>query len=298
MKSNKRHTKSVFIAGGASYNNVVQLEKFPEQTGKTYHHCKYHEGIGSTGAGKSLNLAKLDFDVTLHTLLGEDEYKNKILAELSRENIHTLFDLDPRGTERHINILNGKGERISIFTNPISDHIDIDTTYIEYYIANADHVVINIYNYCKQLLPICKKQGVPIWTDLHDYDGGDYYDEFIDSADYLFMSNEYIKEPVKQIEAFIRAGKSLAVCTLAHDGAVAMNDEGDFIEIPAAEKYIYQNSNGAGDAFFSGFLYGHTQGKSLKDCMNYASHAAGTCIESLSLYNQNLCPNILNEKKR
>lgn len=282
--------KKVFVAGGVSYNNVIQLDEFPEPVGKTYHKCIYSEGVGSTGAGKSLNLSKLGFSVTLHSLLGDDEYKAKVLKVLEGEGIRVIHNIDKSGTERHVNILNKLGQRISIFTNPVSDDPEVDLGLIEKSLLQADYAVINIYNYCKKILPLCEKNAVPVWTDLHDYNGGQYYEEFIAASDYIFMSDEYIPDPLWVLQSFIDRGKSLAVCTRAHRGAIAMNSAGEVVQVPAKEHYQNINSNGAGDAFFSGFLYAYNLGVDLTSCMEAGSHAAGLCVESMGLMNPLLSP--------
>lgn len=297
--------KKIFVAGGASYNNVVQLEEFPAASPATYHHCEYNEGIGSTGAGKSLNLAQLGFEINFHTLLGNDEYKQKVLKALDQKNIRVHFDIDPLGTERHINILNSKGQRISIFTNPISDDIQINIKTITPVIENCDLAIINIYNYCKQLLPICKSHGKSIWTDLHDYPpdawcatnnaSNAYYDAFIEYADVVFMSNEKIDDPESVLRHFISLGKEIAVCTLGAEGSMAMNQKGELIHSPACTDVHYRNSNGAGDAYSSGFLLGYLQRNDLETCVKLASIAAGKCVEHYSLCNPTLSPKDLSK---
>lgn len=282
--------KKIFVAGGVSYNNVIQLDEFPEPVGKTYHQCIYSEGIGSTGAGKSLNLSKLGFSVTLHSLLGDDEYRTKVMKILEEEGIRVIYSVDKKGTERHVNILNKVGQRISFFTNPVSDEIEVELDLIEKQLLQADYVVINIYNYCKKILPLCSKNSIPIWTDLHDYNGANYYNEFIAASDYIFMSDEYIPEPLTILQSLIEKGKSLAVCTRAHRGSIAMNSYGDIVDVPVKSQYKNVNSNGAGDAFFSGFMYAHALGLDLASCMDCASEAAGLCVESMGLVNPLMSP--------
>ena len=55
-------------------------------------------------------------------------------------------DIDPRGTERHVNILNSEGERISIFINPSSDEPVLDLVFFQRIIFHSDYSVINISN--------------------------------------------------------------------------------------------------------------------------------------------------------
>ena len=69
---------------------------------------------GSTGAGKALNLTKLNVNNTLHSIIGNDVYGEKIIKGLEAGGVNFIYDVDQRGTERHINLMDHNGNRISI----------------------------------------------------------------------------------------------------------------------------------------------------------------------------------------
>ena len=80
----------------------------------------------------------------------------------------------------------------------------------------SDYVVLNIMNYCRYLIPIAKKYNKEIWCDIHDYDGkNEYYNDFIEGADYIFMSSEYGIDYKELMRKFIGMGKKLVVCMLS-----------------------------------------------------------------------------------
>ncbi|MBN1319086.1 MAG: hypothetical protein JXA42_26620 [Anaerolineales bacterium] len=68
----KNERYKVLVLGGVSYNMMVYLIQFPEPRSQTLPARGYHETIGSTGAGKALNLHRLGMDVTLYGLVGCD----------------------------------------------------------------------------------------------------------------------------------------------------------------------------------------------------------------------------------
>lgn len=291
--------KKIFISGGVSYNSVITLEKFPGDKPQTIHNCNHIETIGNTGAGKSLALSKIGFDVTLHSLIGDDQYGRKIRKYFETENLKFKPEFDSRGTERHTNILNLDGQRISIFTNPSSNyHLTDIKAYIED-IKGADHVVINISNFSRPFLSTCKKLKKEIWTDLHDYDGNNpYHLDFIEASDYIFFSSENCKDYYGFMKTQIKRGKKLMVCTHAENGANAMTSEGEWIYVPAIQDYPLVNSNGAGDSFFAGFLYGYSRGYPIKTCMEYGSICAGHCITSNEITSENLKSGLLESDYR
>ena len=281
--------KKVFICGGASYNSVITLDEFPSPEPQTIHQCHFNETIGNTGAGKALNLSKLDFDITFHTVIGKDTFGDKVLSYLEHPNLNVITDIDQNGTERHVNIMNSKGERISIFVNPNSEKIHIDYSKLEDYITKSDFTFINISNYCRSIIPICKTLEKEIWTDLHDYDGKNpYHQDFIDASDYIFFSSERFKDYRQFITKQIEAGKKLLVCTHGENGATALSQKEDWIEIKAIKSYKMINTNGAGDALFSGFLYGYSKGFDILKCMQVATITAGLSVESLGISSEEL----------
>lgn len=281
--------KKVFITGGTSWNSIITLDEFPSAIPQTIHNCEFKESIGNTAASKAMTISKLGFETTLHSLLGDDEFKDKITPYLDIPNLKFIFDLDENGTERHLNIMNGKGERISIFMNPGSDNPDIDYNKFTPYIEEADYVVINISNYCRNLLPICKKLNKEIWTDLHDYDSGNpYHQDFIDASDYIFLSSDNLIDYRPFMQTLIKKGKRLVVCTHGKKGATAIDANGNWYEVPIINDYKVVETNGAGDSFFSGYLYAFNQGYEIEKCLRYATISAGLCVSSAEISNSNV----------
>jgi acarbose 7IV-phosphotransferase len=281
--------KNIFIIGGASYNSVITLDEFPKAIPQTIHNCHFNETIGNTGAGKALTLSKLEFNTTFHSLIGNDNFGEKVQSLLQEPNLNFISDIDPKGTERHLNIMNSRGERISIFINPSSVTPTINYLKFEKELVKSDYIIVNIANYCRRILPVCKTLNKEVWTDLHDYDGkNEYHQDFIDAAAYIFLSSDNIPDYKPFMEEQIDNGKELVVCTHGKDGATAYTKEGKWIEVPIIESYILNNANGAGDSFFSGFMYGYSKGFETKKCMQFGTITSGLCIESEMIANNRL----------
>lgn len=285
---------NIFVCGGVSYNAVISLPNFLDPKPQTIHSCVYNETIGNTGAGKALALSSLGFNTTLHSLLGIDEYAQKLKSYLNQLNLDVKYDIDPNGTERHLNILNSKGERISIFTNPSSQNPLIDYSKYQSIIETSDFAVINISNYCRNFIPICKALKKEVWTDLHDYDGSNtYHQDFIDAADYIFLSSENMNNYEAFMVQMIEAGKKLVVCTHGSNGATAFTQKHEWLYEPALLDFKRVNSNGAGDNFFSGFLYAYALNKSIQDCMKYGTIAGALSVNTTELVSKQLNTKVL-----
>jgi len=245
----------ILIIGGVSYDTIVHLNHLPTPVSQTLFGQDY-QTVGSTGAGKALNLTKLGITNTLHATLGTDDYAHKIQAFLFKNGVEGVFDHD-LNTERHVNLMDLEGNRISIFTATTSANPTLNMPRLEALIESHDLIVLNIIPYTLQLIPRIQKHHKIIWTDLHDYEEGNpYYDPFIEAAECIFFSSDRVTNHRQFMEKWIAQGKKIVCVTHGKNGASVANAEGFFYE-PIINTFQLVDSNGAGDAFFSGFLYGY-----------------------------------------
>lgn len=281
--------KKVFIAGGASYDSIIYLENFPGAEPRTIHHCKFNETVGSTGTGKALNLCRLGFDVVLHASIGKDLYGKKIKEALNQPHLSFIYNYDPAGTERHTNLMNSDGQRISIFTHNLTEYPRFSLRKLIPYIEKADYVIINLGNYTKKLLPVAHEMGKIIWTDLHDYNGvNPWYDEYIAYAQRILLSSDNLPNYRQWMQKMVDKGKDWIVTTHGSQGSTGLLNTGQWFEVKALKTLSLVDSNGAGDAYFSGFLYAFDRGYNLEKCMQAGTIAGAMCINSSRLYHPDL----------
>ena len=281
--------KKVLVIGGTTFDSIVYLENLPKPEPQTIHYAPFNETLGSTGAGKALNLTKLNVETTLHSIIGEDLYGEKVIKGLEKAGINFIYDIDPKGTERHVNLMDQNGNRISIFVTQSSPDLQLDMSKIEELIIQCDVVVLNIIGYTKQLIPLIKKYNKPVWTDLHDYNvGNPYHEDYIEVADYIFVSSDNMSDYKPVMEKWMSRGKEFVVCTHGKGGSTALTKDGRWIETPIIKDYKFKDANGAGDSFFSGFLYGFLKEKSIEECLRLGTICAGLCITSNELSFGNL----------
>ncbi|MDY7228045.1 carbohydrate kinase family protein [Hyalangium rubrum] len=287
------------VIGGVSFDTLIRLNRFPEPRSQTVFSQGYHETLGSTGAGKALNLRKLGFDVTLHALVGADTYGQRIEERLRHEGIDFVRDIDPRGTERHVNLMDSDGGRISIYMAHATFEPELDLDRIKALIPTHDYVVLNIINYTRRVIHAVRNAGKELWCDLHDYDGRNpYHADFLVAADCIFMSSDAMPEPRPFMEHMVRSGKKLVVCTHGRHGSSALTSDGRWIETPIVPGYTVRDTNGAGDAFFAGFLFGHSRGHPIEQCLRLASIVGALCVTSEELASPTLSPELLEAEYR
>lgn len=287
------------VVGGVAFNTMIQLEQFPEPRSQTIFSRGYHETLGETGAGKALNLRKLGFAVSLHGLVGDDLYGRRIEERLQQEDIHFLRDLDPRGTERHVNLMNAEGGRISIYMAYATFEPQLDLSRLEALIPSHDYVVLNIINYARRLIPAVKRSGKEFWCDIHDFDGrNEYHRDFIEAANCIFMSSDAMNDYRPFMQHLVSQGKKLVVCTHGRHGSTTLTSDNRWIETPIVPGYTVRDTNGAGDAFFAGFLYGHSRQYPVEQCLRLASITGALCVTSEELASPTLSPEMLESEYR
>lgn len=291
--------RKVLVLGGVSYNLMIYLERFPGARPGTIYAEGYHETIGSTGAGKALNLSRLGLAVTLHALIGADNAGKRVLEALAQPGLRFIHDIDPAGTQRHVNLMNPGGERISIFIEPGTLEPEVAWEPIAATLAESDAVVLNIRNYARHAIPFLKERQRSIWCDIHDYDGeASFHRDFIEAADVLFLSDERLPGYRAFMERQIEAGKRLVVCTHGRRGASALVADGQWISVPIVDAYKRRDTNGAGDAFFSGVMYGELQGYRIRHSLALGAIVAGLCVTVPELAHPQLSPEVVAEAYR
>jgi acarbose 7IV-phosphotransferase len=284
----------VTVLGGASWNHMIHVDRLPEGRSATVHPRRHHEAIGGAGAGKAMNLARLGVDVTLFAGIGDDEDGAKVRDGLVRAGVDVRATVDPAGTARHVNVMDVVGGRVSYMLANGSADLAVDAAAISASMADADIVVVDLAPWTARMLDLARASGRPVWTDLHDTDGGPgLRDPFEDAAEVVFLSGDRLADPVAYLRSLIGRGKRLAVCTLGRDGAIALDADGRRYDVPAVRDVEVVDTNGAGDAFFAGALFGALDGAPPERALGYGARAAALAVASQDLASAELSATVL-----
>lgn len=286
------------VLGGVSWNQVIDVPRLPEGRPVTLHATGSREGIGSTGAGKALNLARLGFDTRLHALVGDDPAGALVTAELEESGVTFTAVADPAGTEQHVNLMDPDGRRVSVFVNggtpdPSEELVPADDLLA--FVAGADYVWVNLSGYTRRMLPELAARGVPVWVDLHDWDGRrDDHRGHLEVARYVFLSDENLEDPIA-LALHLAEDKEIVVVTHGPRGATAVRRGHEPLHVPAVAVDAV-DPNGAGDAFTAGVVYGHSRGWSWPRSLQAGAIAAAGCVASPHLADPRLSPEWLEQR--
>lgn len=263
-------TVDVLVLGGAGVDTTVYVPELPLPYKDTYHVPPVNDRIGNTGAGVALGCHALGLGVAFADLIGDDPQ-----GALIR---HALREVDCRwgpaeaGTRRSVLLVGPDGRRTSFYDAKLTPEERLPREL--YADVRPRHVHVSIMDFCRHVYS--DLDGVPISTDLHDWDGAaDYQKDFAYGSDLVFLSAAALPEPAVVMRDVIERGRAhTVVCTRGADGCLVMTRGSGVRAFPAAPlPGPVADSNGAGDAFVSGFLYGTSRGRPLEECVRLGAIA-------------------------
>lgn len=272
----------VVIAGPASWNHLITVDHLPEPVPHMQFARRSWHTVGGTSAGKALHLAGLGIDVELWTSLGADADGTRIESRLETAGVGVEV-IPSADTERHVNIM-ADGERVSLYVSTTSPPEVDAVAALCAAVMNSHLAIIDLSELGQRVLESLPAKHPPLWMDLHDYDGSStFHEPFVRAAAGVFMNDDGTKNPWDLMESCLTRGPELAVCTLGAQGAIALEVDGTRYRVAASPANVV-DTNGAGDAFMSGFLAAHLEGKSINEALRLASIQATTAIESEHLH--------------
>ncbi|MFD9434357.1 adenosine kinase [Streptomyces sp. NPDC060002] len=267
----------VLVLGGAGVDTIVYVPELPLPYADSY---MIDSGIraraGQTGDFVALGLAALGLRTHHLDFLGDDPEGDLVRALHRDKDIALTAVPQPAGTKRAVNLVGPDGRRLSLYDNSRGrpdDRFPEDT--LRSLAAASRHAHVSITHPCAEALPVLREAGVGISTDLHNWDGENpYHEAFAYEADVVFVSVTALTDPETTMRRIAGRGRAeVVVGTAGAKGAYLLAD-GELTHVPAAvPPGPVVDSNGAGDAFASAFLFGRLGGEPPHRCAEYGALA-------------------------
>ncbi|MEV8044749.1 adenosine kinase [Streptomyces griseoluteus] len=267
----------VLVLGGAGVDTIVRVPELPLPFADSYPvDTGVHTRAGQTGDFVALGLAALGLDVHHLDLIGDDP-EGDLVRALHRDRGIALTALpQPAGTKRAVNLVGPDGRRLSLYDTSRARPGDRFPDDVLRPLAEAArHVHVTITQPCAEALPLLRETGVPLSTDLHDWDGENpYHEPFALAADLVFVSAAALPDPERTMRRIAERGRAEVVVATAGAQGAYLLAEGELTHVaPAIPPAPVVDSNGAGDAFAAAFLYGRLAGADPERCARYGALA-------------------------
>lgn len=267
------------VVGGVAWNRIIHVAALPGPDPVSVPALRSHDTLGGTGAGKAWNLAALGWEVDLVASVGDDEPGESVRAAVADLGVRFDGVIDHAGTEQHTNLMDPHGGRISVFTSMPSAHLDLDVAAVVELAEAADLVVVNIIEHCRPVAMALGAAGIGFWTDLHDWDGvAEHHVGFASAATSVQLSSDRLPGWRAVGEGLIDEGVASVIVT--HGAAGADANDGDGWRHADALPADVVDTNGAGDAFWAGFVNARAERLDVEASLTAGSTAAARCVGS------------------
>lgn len=256
----------------------------------------------STG-GDALNeatvLARLGKRVRLATVIGKDMAGRMLAKHCAAEGI-TLEEgcfCDDMDTGINIVLVEGSGER-SFLTNPHGSLRRLSLSHIKMPFSPGTKILcfasifvspeIDTDGLC-QIFKTAKEQGITVCADMTKCKNKETAEDLAPAlayVDYLFANADEaalitgVQDPEESAACLVRAGAANVIVKCGGDGCVVRSTEDNFA-VPAEPGVRCIDTTGAGDSFAAGFLSALSEGRTLKECAEYANRCGALAVASV-----------------
>ena len=267
--------KKILVSGLINTETTVKVRQFPIE----YYPIDYpFFGVNTRVSGVAYNIAKalstLGDEVIFTTMTGNDfgsQYIDTTLKEagVSTKHIKKILTATPSSA-----VLYEESGRRQIYCD-LKDIQESSYGFTKDLYKDCDIVVACNINFNRELLKAAKDAGKLVATDVHVLSdiNDEYNQDFMNTANVLFLSDEGIKGDYKEFILSLenKFGNDIIVLGMGSKGALMyVKAEDKFYELPAhkADKII--NTVGAGDSLFSAFIHYYVKGLQPVECLKRA----------------------------
>jgi sugar/nucleoside kinase (ribokinase family) len=214
--------------------------------------------VGQAGGYTSRGYAQLGKRTAFIGYVGDDHNGRFIRDEFARDGIDTsAVFLDPEGTSRSINFMYQDGRRKNFYDGKGHMYLEPDLAACAAILAKAKLAHFHIPNWARYLLPSAKELGLTIACDLQDVvmQQDPYRQDFVRSADILFLSAVNQPDPSALIMSYLRAKPAQTIVVGMGARGCAVGFDGGVHSYPAVQMdEPVVDTNGAGDGLAVGLL--------------------------------------------
>jgi sugar/nucleoside kinase (ribokinase family) len=253
-------------------DTVVRVDALPVPLADSAPVGPIEEHPGHTGGYVALGARALGLRVALLDFVGDDPAGALVRERMAEGGVEFLPLVSPAGTHRAVNLVDAAGRRTSFHDGRDPAGLRMPRDFHLPHLRRTRHVHLCVSHFARFLYDDIEALGVPVSTDPHDWDGlADHHREFALRSDLVFLSAAGAGEGTPDLmRRIMREGRAeTVVATAGAEGSYVLVRNGGPVphHVPAAVPPApVVDSNGAGDAFACGFLYGRLSGRDVLEC--------------------------------
>jgi sugar/nucleoside kinase (ribokinase family) len=267
----------VLVVGGVGVDTIVAVPRLDMPVADSHMVPMVQARVGHTGDGVALGCHALGLRTHLVDLIGDDVEGRMVREHHAAAGLSFAWAKTSAGTKRAVNLVDPSGSRMSFYDARASSDDRLPETLWRSALSRTRNVHVSITYPSEFVIAAIAPGGPTVSTDLHNWDGvNSYHERFAYAADIVFLSATALSDPAATMRQILARGRaSTVIATAGVDGCyVLARDESSVRHYPVAPlPGPPVDSNGAGDAFVSGFLYGDLSGLPLDECVRLGAIA-------------------------
>lgn len=248
--------------------------------------------IGGSAANFATQSSKLGMKISLVSCLGDDEYGQLAVKEITKAGVDTnsLLVLEKQSTGIFFYAHNPADEKI-VVVEPganrfLEKHLFEEDTLVD---SQLVHVAGSFPMMIDRVADVTTTNGMILSLDPGRAGGNLDYGKILRRTDLLFVNQEELKEYFKvnpterSLRTFAKTFPGIVVLKMGRKGAIAT----DGFEYCASEVFEVDavDTLGAGDAFAAGFVTAWMRAERIEQALNFANAVAALTITKAGAQN-------------
>ncbi len=250
---------------------------------------EYKLCLGGNACNVSVGLSRLGLQTALAAGIGDDEFSERIVKGLSKENVDQKFIKKHHEETPHFNvILSYQGERTILEEKDIHrvelEIEDLSPKFIYLTSFNGDwkNTYDKIFSLNSNSLIGFNPGTRQLAENLEEIR------QFLPKIEILFVNleetkrltgddNPDVKAQLKKLKDF---GSRVVSITDGANGSYALDKSGEVFQMSSLGDPPVERT-GAGDSYATGFIYGYVNGRGVSECMKLGSLNANSVIKKV-----------------
>lgn len=232
-----------------------------------------------------INLSKKGIKVSAISVVGNDDYGEKMLDTLKDYNVD-ISHMQLRDGETSVFIMDllENNDRVHVKNIPGVMENYIPTVEDINFAKNHEYIHTDLFGKVVHLIPELKENNSKLIFDFSVYANDENMESLLPYIDYAFFSvgEGNHDKAIELLKRAKRYGGSVMTATLGEDGSICY--DGDRFYEGASVKTNVINTVGAGDSFIAGFMYGVISNKTIDECLKEGATLAAEIVGKFNPY--------------